>query len=168
MQIDKIEELIRQGYIDVEICAKTSVSRPTVRKIRRSMESAKGGKEGAKSVENETIGKETVIAIGEGKDNEKVEFLDLQGKKIRFSDVVDELLVKIAQFPLEKAKLNSVLFEMLEEELQNLRDAFLLTMSARLVEEFICNACGSEKSVVPIRCAKCGKDFLWGSKPEYI
>lgn len=42
--------------------------------------------------------------------------------------------------------------------------AFLNTRSTRLVEKFICNECGSEKNVVRIRCAKCDKNFLWGSK----
>lgn len=165
--IDKIEELIRQGYIDVEICAKTSVSRPTVRKIRRSMDSTKGRKECAKSVETETLGKETVIAIGEGKDGERVEFLDLKGKKLRFVDVVGEFLINSGLFSIEKSTLKSVLFEMFSSEIDELKECFLATMSARLIEEFKCVECSSKKSVIPVRCAKCGHEYLWGSKPEY-
>ncbi len=149
-KIDKIKEMIRQGYIDVEICAKTSVSRPTVRKIRRGMESEK-------SVEAETFLKNGETSI----------FLDLQGKKIRFTDVVAEFLVKSGLFPLKKSTLKSVLFEMFSPEINELKECFLATMSARLIEEFRCVDCGSEKSVVPVRCATCGHAYLWGSEPEY-
>ena len=77
---DKVIGMVKDGYINSEIHDNTSVSLPTIRKMRKRVESEKSRKEPVKSVDGERLLK---------KDEESI-FLDLKGKKIRFVDVIHE------------------------------------------------------------------------------
>ena len=168
--VNKIEELIQAGYINAEIRDFTSVSLPTIRNIRKGLESEKSGKESRKSVESEIFGKENVIEVGEGKDYEKVEFLDLKGKKVRFTDVVDESMFKEG-FWLQESTLQHVIDEFIWNELADLKETNKRLKSslfmAHLKQHFECNDCRSKGQVaVNVKCTKCGREVWWGFRPE--
>ena len=134
------------------------------------MEIEEKAKVSEKRLESETLGKDNVIEVGEGKDYERVEFLDLKGKKIRFTDVVNGDMFRDGSWLkestlayMEDDMWNDV--EELREENERLGYSLLLT---DLQRRFECDGCKSKGLVaVKIKCTKCDEETWWGIWPEH-
>ena len=170
--VDKVIDLIKNGYINTEIRGNTSVSLPTIRKLRKRVESEKIGKDSVKSFETEGLLKKGEESI----------FLDLEGKKIQFVDVIHEDWFTSELNDSYNGKIKDALkgsnlhgwFGVHWEEIEALKDRVknLETLVEEIIGElqkktfldliyskFICSNCRSPQPIAMlITCTKCCED----------
>ena len=158
-KVKKIEQMIRDGYLDVEIHESTSVSRKAIRRIRlrveKEMEMEKSMKKIIFGVETETI------TVGTGNQVETVEFLDLKGRKIRFEDIMNLEKFKDGTWANESTLVYE--FNFYWDEIEELRSGLENTLLHSLKYGFECSKCKAKGDVaVKVFCTKCGEETGWG------